>query len=654
MQEYMKKYMQVALANYRDEQLDIKISQQELFDIQQTILDFSNLICYEDNLALQNTAILKDAFTKDMFFKTKFVANTFEYNQVVNKIRALKKLENNQTYSVVNNQLSNMSSTEIKDVYEKHEDCIKYYYKLSPFYDRESKTLSITYLDAIKQIDGYYSENGVHYFPLDNGDYATVYEEGKQIKLLGYDERKNPFKNGHIRVFSYHGEMKDLSRLNYIDIIKKVRNAESHHNIKIFANGHGYGGKVIDLGDGRCVLMSNRWHEYMLDLSNCSYKGEGSTFKFLYIPKTEKSVRTPEECLNLIDNCKVVHIQTSKDCDVNAINQIVNNILENYYNTPNNNIRLVDYVDTHLRKHITGFNLSVAAIRNPELLKRRLVNDNEFYKMRKKDKENAHVQAGYIDSLVKTYGLDFIDFDCVKENGKAKDMKVDLKQINYAVNANLTYLQACSDIKGAENIPVMYVPESKQEKFISLCAVCIYNNLIRNNFIDDIKYTHLTNFKSYSANAPKKSTALKEELKKLDMSMFEITNKRKKTAEPVKTFEDKVSCLKTIRNSVSHNNIHIQYNKNCDIKESKFVFCIKENNNQKIKVNCEKFLEFINNPLFSDYTSERVNDLTLQIKNVEELEQYVLNTCKKAREQILIDKEKAKPAALQQYDYEKE
>ena len=128
MQEYMKKYMQVALANYRDEQLDIKISQQELFDIQQTILDFSNLICYEDNLALQNTAILKDAFTKDMFFKTKFVANTFEYNQVVNKIRALKKLENNQTYSVVNNQLSNMSSTEIKDVYEKHEDCIKYYY----------------------------------------------------------------------------------------------------------------------------------------------------------------------------------------------------------------------------------------------------------------------------------------------------------------------------------------------------------------------------------------------------------------------------------------------------------------------------------------------------------------------------------------------
>ena len=113
-----------------------------------------------------------------------------------------------------------------------------------------------------------------------------------------------------------------------------------------------------------------------------------------------------------------------------------------------------------------------------------------------------------------------------------------------------------------------------------MAALCAYKNLIRNGFVDDANNIR---FKAVGfVDSPAKEQ-LRNELYLLDMKMFEIYNPNKGRKEAINptTLNQKISVLRAIRNAISHNCLNIQFNKLCDINDSKFVFELSEDDLEK-------------------------------------------------------------------------
>ncbi len=621
----MEKYLQVmnAVLNSRPTN-DLTIETKELFKIQQLFLDFNNLVSYENNQALTNEEIVTDAVVDNLFYHDSYYKGTFEYSDLLNHNRVLNKIQPGQTISERDVSVKNFSSVEIKRVYEKLEDKINLYYQLMPIYNVEAKEIPKTYLSYIQQLDNVEEANG-NYFIYDKNldDNISCFEEDNKLYLVGYDIRRNPFKNSHLRIFDRNGEIEDLSKLNIVDIVKQIRHAEAHHSIYTYYNGRIYGAKVAPLDKNRVALFSNRWHEYMIKLAVSQLNGKRKTFEAMCVPHTTKSVRNDTECIDKINSIMHVTVQTDKEYEISYVEGVMFHIISNYEILTNPTMSLKEYLNTHLPKYLPEFKLKVKPLENADWIKNRLVGDQNFYNICPKEKDNAFEQESFIKRLIGIiYDDVIVKNEMYSESGKVRPVKVDLQELALLLNAEITRFQKLAGVVKTQGNTSPYALFEKHLVFPMLCA---YKNLIRNHFVDD---TH-----EIGKNVPKgfqlsgKAGEQNYELKLLDMKMFEIYNpNNKKEHYFPQTVNQKISVLRAVRNAICHNNLYIQFSRNCDLNDSKYVFDLSEGYSGKVRVNIKQFTEFINQPIFANYQSN--TSYEIDAKNVDELKQFINKLCK--------------------------
>ena len=627
MEIYMQKFLQVL--NPASKNLPVpkvKIEQTELFDMQELLLDFTNLVSYENNRALQNRRILQDAVENAMFLNAVYVEGTQQYESLLSQYRELKTLEDGQSISKKDVSIANVCHNELFTVLKKDGKFIRRYTQIMPFYNAEAQYYpSYAYKNALSSPD-VEVDDGVIYLDDPSGEKTSCFLENDQLVVVGYDIRRNPFSKKHFRIFDEHGEIKDISDMDYIKLARKIRDAEAHHKVYTYFNGKPYGGKVVPLGNGKAALFSSRWHEFLMRTSLLPASKKTSEFTMICVPHSNQSIRTDEACIDKINSIRIIKIRTKEPINSTYAYAWLDKIVQNYENTPTKTKTLKEFIEAQASKWLGECTCVVSPLENPHLLKNRLVGDTGFYNVFEKEKDNAEIQEMFIKHLIEhVYDKSYITAQSMSANGKIKPVHVDIQDLCLFLNAELPRLHNLAGVvKGSKYIKNTAVYASI-EKQIALPLMCAYKNLIRNHFVDE-----MLDYANYPAGfaLSGKHAEYKRMLSVLDMKMFEIyKNNHKGDPQPATTFEQKVNVLRVLRNAISHNQVSVQFNKNCDINESKFVFDIGDYS--KVRVNVVKFFEFINQPLFADYQS--LDRYTIKASNTEELKTFIRTICKNER-----------------------
>lgn len=624
MEKYMQNYLQIMQAVVSGKKVP-KIqgfTQQDVFDIQQLMLDFNNLVRYEDNDSLHDSQLAYDAIVNDLFFTESLVEDSTRYYELISSNNAVRKLLPGQSYSEKDFQRSSVSSTEIRNVYVKEQGEIKKYIQLAPYYRVQSVVYPISRLNDVLAMKGAYKQGNMVFVPHPVEDEEmTCIIEGDKLILLGYDVRKNPFEKGHFRAFNNKGEITNIEDLNHTEILRKIRNSEAHHSVYTYQNGRGYGAKVVKISNKKAVLFSNRWHEAVIRMSSSTFHGKDDKYVYLFVPHSTKSIRTDQACIDKIDSIRVVEMFTQKQYDADYAQAILSKIVSNYEILESTKLTLEEYLAKHLTKHIPDATFKVTKPQNTQILKSRLVGDSKFYNIFPKEKENGFAQESFIQMLVNQfYGYDLISKFSVSLSGKIMPIKVNLQDYASLLNVDLCHVHNQIDVKNK----VFNYPQAHTEKQIALAALCAYKHLIRNGFVDDANDIR---FKTVGFVDEPAKQQLRNELYLLDMKMFEIYNPNKGRKEVINptTLNQKISVLRAIRNAISHNCLSVQFNRLCDINDSKFVFELSEDNNMQARVNVKQFMEFINNPLFANYNGNQ--NTIINAKNEDELKKFIIQLC---------------------------
>ena len=318
MELYMQKLLQVLKAAATNKPVPkIKIEEQELFEMQELMLDFSHLVSYENNDALQNNRILKQAINDGLFYEETYAAGTLQQDNLINQHKEIKDLQIGECYAQKDLSKTKQCINELQTIFRKEEnDAIRIYTWLLPFKNVEPEFLpAYNYVNLQK--NGDIEKEGEFLFlkPQDSDEHLSCFLKDDKMAVLGYDVRRNPFSKKHFRVFDQHGEIEDFSHLNYAHLIKRIRAAEAHHKIYNYYNGKPYGGKVVPLGNGTTALFSNRWHEFLMRSALSSLNERKNEFNMLCVPHSQKSIRTDEQCIEKIDSIRRINVKTAKTLD---------------------------------------------------------------------------------------------------------------------------------------------------------------------------------------------------------------------------------------------------------------------------------------------------------------------------------------------------
>lgn len=147
-----------------------------------------------------------------------------------------------------------------------------------------------------------------------------------------------------------------------------------------------------------------------------------------------------------------------------------------------------------------------------------------------------------------------------------------------------------------------FCKEAKDFYMVSALCFITYINFIQNKLIDNIKKEK--NLNEYSQN----TKLFIEKVEKFDRENKIFTfSKRNFSDERPKSLDEYVFILRTIRNSIAHNNFAINYVSSCNIMDANLYFIDDSKvNKYELKVVCsfKDFLKFITSDIFADYDNE--------------------------------------------------
>ena len=624
METYMKKLIAILEAVSKNQEVPkMKIETSELFEMQELLLDFTNLISYQDNDIFKRNRVIKNAIDHGMFLDETYYEGTLQYENLLAKYRSLRTLQDGETHEIIDGNLTEFCMNDVYMVFTKQGNAIKKHLQLAPFYNAKLAHMPAYNFDKLKNVPG--TEQEGNYLFVDSQGYfdkSTCFLDDGKLAVLGYDIRKNPFSKKHFRVFDENGEIKDIRSLDYSRLIRKIRDAEAHHQVYTYYNGRPYGGKVVPMGGGYAVLMSNRWHEFLIRMSLVPEDIMKNDFEILCVPHNQKPIKSDQECIDRIENIRKINVKTKEPISSVYAFDMLNKIVENYEFVGTKNKTLEQYVEEQVAKKLGECRCTITPLQNMHLIKGRLVGDNSFYNISSNEKETAIEQVRFIKHLVdNVFDRDYTSKECMTESGKIKPISVNLQDLCIYLNYELPRLQNLAGaLKGAK-WKKETAPHAGLEKQLALPILCAYKNLIRNNFIDDV-----ADFASVPVGyaLAGKQAQNKRMISILDMSMFEIYKQNHKgEVNSAQTFDQKARVLRSLRNAIAHNNISVQFSRNYDLAESKFVF--EYSDYSMVRVNIAKFYEFINQPIFSDYAS--MDKYTIKATNAEELKQFIKKLC---------------------------
>ena len=622
MNDYMNKFIRIVKSLIDTKKIPkIEYTDFDIYDLQNLMLDFTIMLSYDTNSVLKDNNIMKDAFCEDLFYNKSYFPGTQDYHTILSQHRPLKNMQNNQFYNTSSGLDSHASLSTTYQQFIKKNDVISSYIGIDPIYDMRAEKISAEMFAKVPEIEGIEEENGVYYYtdPNASGDKtASIYCDGKNYWLVPYDMRRNPFSKRHFRLFDKNGEIDNLENLNYVDIIRQIRNAEAHHSVQNYLNGYGYGGKLVKLKKGQVALFSNKWHERMLNMAYSTYRGYGDQQTFLHTP-IQKQISNAQQCEELINNIRVIDIKFGKTVNNEHAEVVINGILDNYERLENPTMSIKEYLNTHVPKVFPEAKIEIKPIEQKQILLARL-QDEGFYKIAPTAKDNIINQRYTIKRMVlEKYGKELISNKGVKPNGRFNPVKINLFRMSGVIQSDMAVVQYL----GGYFKKVVPWSQYDQEKLIGLTALCIFRNLIRNNFVDNIVEMHYDIPKGYVMQY--KNEDIVNSVKTLDMSLFEFYNPKKAEGYSAETVKQKYTILKTLRNAVSHDGMYIKYNRNCDFNESQFVFYPSQETDIQIRVNCQDLLEFVQNPLFANYVGMGGGSLADQ--TVKELKQTIKKMC---------------------------
>ena len=601
--EFMKKYLALALDNLNGAKNgSYNFTEEELMEFQQQVVNFYNLVSYENSYILKNEKILRDAFLNGRFIFDKLMVGTNIYRESENNDRNIKKMQVGETLE--KDVPSNDEFTSIKQtiIYEKTPNSLNKYVKVEP-YDGGYRVFKNMNFDSIKKSLEDVKEISEDKFSIIQDGQEVIIERCKNgVNFVISEQDQNPFFERHFRFFVKGREIKDFSQTNFSKLFYEMRTAEAHHSIYNYCNGAAFGGKVFDMGT-KVALLSNRWHEKLSKMIAGPFKGTGRNLKLAYIPRGAKSVKNIDSLEQKLKSCKIVEIDFSKDVDLFEARQYARNFLDIVAVNNVNDVR--KYLTEKLSSVYNSFNVSVRNFENIDLLKARLDN-NAYYNVKAKDSECISSQNHILRAIVEDiYNFDIVSRDIISDAGKVKPIKIDMQDFSDYLFGDMHNMQISMGYMNERTRDFGY---AYSEKFISTCMFVAYSNLIRNQYLDNINELNLSSVKGFVDSGERGEQ--KRDLQAIDMSMFtikKITGKKEKF-EP-KTLNDRITVMRSIRNSISHNGLLIQYAKNGNIHESRFVFTLAKHPELQIKVKCDDFLKFVSDPIFSNYRAEEIKSI---------------------------------------------
>ncbi len=627
MNDFILRYTQMVQKLINDEKIKkIDFTKNEALNIVQTLGGLVNTVNFYDTEIFKNKKYLSLAINDNIFYHGECYINSEEYTSIVKNNPKLSDIKNLKTIKIEDVTATRFYGLKCYKVYKLNEkpNTLMQFRQIESMQNYRGEILYNTTLDMLLKAYGdAYTKDGNVYIPMNDGTFGLAKQEGKNVNILPYDDAENPFNNKLFRLFDKDGEITDFSKINTVNLIKQLRVAEAHKQVYYYKSGEMYGARAFMLDSTNMVaLVSNVWYDNLYQFSNNTWQGDTNDISVLYVPRLPKPIKQESDLDNKLSKIKIINVNFYSPEQKILEQKIIEAILKNYSHMGLTNISVVDYLKENLKPFVKGkLTVTENSNINTDLLKAKLVNNKGFYNMAANDKENEKKQNAWIKYLIEEmYGFDLIKPDIIAQNGKVNTLKIDLKSLYAIWHTELSSVQELAGLD-AKATKIRY---TTAERYISLCAFCIYHNLIHNGFMDAIN-DRTSNIKGY---VPVKSVDdLQKGLMIIDMSAFKIKTKKEEFSP--KFINQRLAVLRAVRNSVAHNNFLVKYSKNGKIEDSNFIFTL-ENSADTIVINSQKFLEFINNPLFVEF-GDGFNQ-TLTATNVKELEQTMVEWAKKISE----------------------
>ena len=584
----------------------------------QLLNTFVHLIRYENDKIIIDDQQINDVFINNKILVDTWHVGTKNYDMLLNKIPALKKLNDNQDY-IINKGHDNMLFDDI-NMYHK-ENNIVYLYDCSKQIKTIStqKTLSALPLYLFNKIAKFSHQKGrkkIH-IPLEISKqlFPWIEEQAVDIVDIGqheayilssnYTEKNNFFNTERsFRLFTKDGEVKDYDKIDYKSLLKDIRNAIAHNYVKKYFTTYKETLILVQLND-KTIVMDEVWYHTLLGIRpNTKTK----IYSFVNIPLFNEQIDNDKKLMNILNNSTYIQIVfDEKGTDETSFDTLIKELTLSYKKS-NAKTSLKEFLNKQLQKYYNNFNI----------IEKPLIINNTIISRIKNDLYNYTIpmtQFFILDLILNTFYLKQL-------NAQKSYLYLD----NVGQITNIFIMEAISLILHKNKIyPKLGV---QLENCITLCQLTIFYKLINNSLSDQIKKIN-TDEKIEPSYYKTKEGILRKELEQLDFSSFIITNTLKKEKHSVKSLREKILVIRLLRNSISHDSFKY-YPNTTNFINTKIELSNITTDNIIIETTLKEILDFLQNNFFN----RRANIMDLDSGNVkmytnEDIEKIAINKCKK-------------------------
>jgi len=601
---------------------NIKFTNHDIADIDFLLNTFCLLIRYESRDALNDENQIKEMFLKNKFFENSYHEDTNEYTKILSKYSQLRKLKDGEELELekINKELSESE----RILFVKDNNVLKSYV-LCNTTKSESRLATINdaprgLYDLFKRVPGVEVKGITLRIPREifisatngnvNEDIETIIMRPENGKIKVWCENivktiDNFFEKGLVRIFDKDGEIELTEDLDYQYYMDNIRHNIAHFNIDDYAIPNCCFAKLIMLPNGQIMTISNHWYNVMFYRQ---LEHNVDHLKALYIPSRQTPLMFEEEIDSFVDSIKVLKIKIDKKIEAHAFRELVDEYIEKYKKLNNPKFSIEEYLSKIISKYYEC-EIVCKKITNDELIEKRIKKNKDFFEAAILLSNEKAIE--FQDSLIKYFIL-----RSYKYQEKDDLFKVDTREL---IKMSQILMKDMADCYNNKKIPNRTCCMDI-EYAILLCQLIIYNNLIRNNFVDRVKNTHIySNLDLNYLNS--EDGKFREFLKTFDMSKFEIRyaneNSKNKNYHFVETLKDKMFVLRIIRNSISHNNFKFKISNSLNYKDVYLTLSSDVNPNVFVRVRIGDFLNLMNNDIFKDSPNE------IKVVNSSELEEII-------------------------------
>lgn len=335
-------------------------------------------------------------------------------------------------------------------------------------------------------------------------NYALKVIEGPNKKLTVLTQIPNNFFLNSIRFYDENGEITDLSNLDYTNCIQEIRNAITHNNYDECAIYEKVIGDCKVINNVVLVLMVDRRKKISaivdIDLIYHIFKMlpvyKQKEFVYSYMPYFEP-MKKREDCIELFKHYRVVKISLSTE-EYNAYFTKVYSTLKDKYNSMFPPKDLKTFLESELKN--MGYDAKVTCEKIGEMTFEKvilpgIVNSESLYNLstdtqgnKLTDEQICEEQTKFITTIISglcDYKIDK-DQNIVEKNGDLKFISCSPATIRLIIEYVFGNLKLLLDAEGRELFFNLF-KFGKPIYSLFLVYLCICNNLIDNNYNDDVK-----------------------------------------------------------------------------------------------------------------------------------------------------------------------